>query len=174
LSTKIFLREEFEKFQLEDSGVSPRIKIESALAKVKFTVEYAKTLLAQGFPVVIFTDHVESCEKIAKELNVPAITGQTSTAKRDLLAEEFQLGKSDIIVATILSFSTGNDLQRASDMIFNDYNWVPGNNKQAKFRIIRIGQFKRCRFHYMVGSKQDEFIYGANADKLKVINQVIK
>jgi hypothetical protein len=168
------LQEEFEKYKGDDSGVTPRVKIDSALAKCKFTVEYARSLLDQGLPVVIFTDHVESCEAIAKELKVPAITGKTSTDRRDKLANDFQSGKTDIIVATILSFSTGNDLQRSSDMIFNDYNWVPGNNKQAKFRIIRIGQFKRCRFHYMIGSKQDEFIYGANEDKLKVINQIVR
>jgi SWI/SNF-related matrix-associated actin-dependent regulator 1 of chromatin subfamily A len=166
------LQEAFTKFLEEDSGVGPRIKAESALAKVKFTVDFVKDKFPEDRPVVVFTDHVESCHALAEALEVVAITGSTANHIRDKIAEDFMAGRLKRVVATIGSFSTGNDLQIASDMVFNDPNWVPGVMEQAMYRIIRIGQKNRCRFYRIVGSIQDEKIYDTLFEKIETIKEV--
>ena len=166
------LEQAFQTFLDEDSGVGPTIKAQAALAKTKFTVDFVKDKFSEDRPVVIFTDHVEACEAIAEALGVRAISGSTPTHIRDKTAEDFMAGKTKRVVATIGSFSTGNDLQIACDMVFNDPNWVPGNMEQAMYRIIRIGQKNRCRFYRIVGSVQDEKIYEVLFDKIETIKKV--
>lgn len=168
------LEEAFYRFLDEEAGVGPRIKADAALAKVKFTVDFVKDKFAEDRPVVIFTDHVEACHALAEEFGVIAVTGTTPTHVRDSVAERFMAGKTKRVVATTGSFSTGNDLQIASDMVFNDPNWVPGVMEQAMYRIIRIGQKNRCRFYRIVGSVQDEKIYATLFEKIETIKEVRK
>lgn len=166
------LLEEFNRLNDSDDPNST-IKREAATATAQFTVEYATGLLDQGLPVVIFTDHVDTCELIAKKLKATPIHGGVSVAVRQRLGEEFQNGKIDIIVATYGSFSTGVDLYRSSDMILNDPPWVPGVLQQAIYRIRRIGQKGQfCRIHRIIGSGASETIYSVLEDKNKTINNV--
>ncbi len=165
----------FEEFSPgANESVMSKVKAQAALSKASFTAEYVQNLLDQDERVVVFSDHVESAELIAYKLGVKAITGKTLMHYRDAMAERFQNLESNVIVATIGSFSTGIDLQSANNVVFNDPNWVPGNMDQARFRIKRIGQKKRCFFHYIVGSHQDSIIYQRIKQKEEVIRAVLK
>lgn len=166
---------EFERFTAngEETSTDSRAKAKAALAKVPFTFEYVKNLLDQGEQVVVYTDHVISSQSLGEKLGVVGITGQTNMKLRQQMADDFMAKKSNVIVATIGSFSTGIDLFSAHNMVFNDANWVPGNMDQAMYRIRRIGQTKRCNFHYIIGSYQDEAIYRKLREKIEVIKEVI-
>jgi len=165
----------FEDFRSdpENNSVLPKIKAEAALQKASLTVEYVKGLLETGVQVIVYSDHVASAEKIAHFLGVSAITGETNMDWRMRYANEFQRGESQVLVATIGAFSTGINLQNAFNMVFNDINWVPGNMEQAKFRIVRVGQKNKCKFHYILGSYQDEYILNTVLDKKNTIDAVI-
>lgn len=169
------LMKDFERFTREggETSVMSSVKAKAALSKVPFTVDYVKNLLEQCEQVVVYTDHVEACLELAKRLGAVAITGQTSVNRRQELADEFMAGKSRVIVATIGSFSTGIDLISAFNMVFNDFNWVPGNMEQAMYRIRRIGQTVRCVFHYIMGSHQDKVIWETLKEKIEVIRKVV-
>jgi len=169
------LQEAFDEFLSDKSNhaVAPNIKAKAALMKAPLTAEYVKELMSEGQQVVVYSDHVEAATCIAEALGVKVITGQTPPEVRSRLANAFQANESEVIVATIGSFSTGVNLQNAHNMVFNDYNWVPGQMEQAKFRIVRVGQKKRCKFHYMIGSKQDEYILGKLEAKISTINSII-
>ena len=169
------LWKEYLKLEESDSvSVMPTQKKSAAVAKVPFTIEYVKDLLEEigDSPVVIFTDHVESCKLIAEYFQVPAITGEMSVNNRQTLADEFQTGRWKILVATIGSFSTGYTLTKAWNMVFNDYNWTPGDNEQAIFRINRIGQTETCIIHNILGSPQDQYIWETLQSKKEVIKKV--
>ena len=169
------LMEDFMSFVNENESANSRLKKESAIKKVPFTVEYVKGLHVEGVEqVVVYSDHVDSAKLIAKALGVEPITGETPMWKRRELAENFMAGKSKNIVATIKSFSTGEDLMAANNMVFNDVPWIPGDLAQAKARIRRIGQKRRCIYHYILGTLQDEAILSALDRKTKTINEVIK
>lgn len=167
------LMAEYLKWQ-ETSSVAPNFKASAALEKVQVTVKIAKDSHDQGLgPIIIFTDHRASASALAEKLSCPYIDGQVSNETRWRLAQEFQAGKLDYLVATVGSFSTGVTLTAASRMIFNDYPWVPGDLDQAIYRINRIGQDKQCTVIRVLGSPQDTSILKAVESKRKVIEKVI-
>lgn len=155
------------------SSVMSDVKAKAALAKTKYTHEYVTSLLEAGESVVVYSDHVESCQRLGELFGVVGIVGTTKMSLRQQMADDFMAGKSKVIVATIGSFSTGIDLIAANNLVFNDFNFVPGNMDQAKYRIRRIGQTKTCFFHYIISSFQDEIILSKIEEKQSVIDQII-
>lgn len=140
-------------------------KLNSAKIKVKHTVKYVKDLLEQGEgPILIFSDHVWPAEELASSLKGKAITGDTPMKKRDEIVEKFQEGKIQVLAATIGSLSVGVTLTRASNIVFNDLPWVPGDLAQCEKRIHRIGQTKHCTIHRIFWGKVDVKI-GKELDK---------
>lgn len=156
-----------------NDSVMPTFKAEAALKKVPFTVHYVKDLLEQVDCVAIYSDHVASAEAIAREFNVPAITGKMNPNSRMQLGLDFQAGKSRVIAATIKSFSTGINLTRANNLVLNDYAWVPGDIKQVIHRIQRRGQTKKCVIHRILGSPQDRTILETVESKNQTIEKVV-
>lgn len=166
------LERAFNVFTVEESGTSPTVKREAALAVAPFTAEYSQTFIDQELPVLIYSDHPEAAQIIAKKLGIPCITGDNTTAKkRTEICQDFQAGKYPAIAATIGALKEGQDLYRARDLIFNDPNWVPGNMSQVMFRIMRIGAVGQSRFHRVFGSYQQEYIYQTIESKLNDIKQ---
>ena len=166
---------EFENhYSQEDSEkVGPSAKAEAALKTAPFTVQYCKKLLEEVGCVAIYSDHVEAIKYRAAAFNVPAITGEMPSARRLQLGREFQEGKSNVIAATIKSFSTGISLTRAKDLVKNDPSWVPGDNNQTYARIHRRDQTHAVRIHRMLGSPQAKYIYDALEEKNLTINEVV-
>lgn len=161
----------FNSYFSDDSrtGSDPTAKAQAALKKAAFTIKYAEDLLEQTDCVLIYSDHIEASEAIAKHFKVPALNGKMTSDKRIAWAQKFQAGEGRVLVATIGGLSMGVTLTRANNLILNDYSWIPGNIKQVTMRIQRMSQTKRCFVHRMIGSPQDKYIMGVCEDKMKVI-----
>lgn len=155
----------------DHSSVKPQYKTKAALKKVPFTVKYAKDLLEQKECALIYTDHRESCRAIAQEFGVPAITGEMDAKKRGQLADKFQAGEGKVLVATIGSLKEGKDLYRASDTVFNDLCWVPGDLKQVVNRMRVVGKKTPCTAHRIFGSPQDLYIADVLDEKIDTIEK---
>lgn len=166
------LLEAFEAYNEENSSVSPKIKKEVALKKVEFTAKYVLEELDRFGSAIVYTDHVEACEELAKKFKVQPIHGGTPVEKRAEIFRKFINGETQVLVATIMSFNTGITATNCNFMVFNDLNWVPGNLEQARRRIRRIGQTKKCHYHYILGSKQDKYILESLEAKEEVIKAV--
>lgn len=162
-------------FENDGAGsVKSEAKAKAALAKAPITVKYARDLKAgTDGPVLIYTDHREPAEFIAKALGVEALTGKIPPKKRMAKALAFQKGEGDFLVATVGALSMGVTLTRANQMILNDPPWVPGDLKQVFLRINRIGQKRHCTVHWLMGSPQDREIMKALEEKKKVIRKVV-
>ena len=168
------LYESFLSFVEDNEGIAPKLKVESALKKVPYTIKYVKDLLEEVDQVVVYSDHVEPCEKIAEAFGIPAITGAMSVDRRMEIADQFFRGEIKVIAATIGSFSTGiNNLVVANNMVLNDVCWTPGDLQQTIKRIDRIGQTKQCFVHRIMGTPQDEKIYQALEEKRLTIEKII-
>ena len=154
-------------------SVKSDVKAEAALQKIPVTIEYANDLMQQlETPVLIYRDHVEPIERIAKHFGVPAITGEMNAERRIRLAKEFQAGKEKVLCATIGSLQVGVDLSRAKDLILNDLPWVPGDLTQVYNRMRKVGDTETRFIHRILGSPQDEKISNALEEKRKVIERV--
>jgi SNF2 family DNA or RNA helicase len=153
-------------------SVRPDIKVEAAMKKVPFTIEYVEDLLTSVPCVLIYSDHVAPIEAIAAHFGVNAITGKMSNKKRAKIADDFQAGIGPpILCATIGALKEGRDLYRAKDMVLNDICWVPGDLKQVMNRMRGLGQKEPCTLHEIFGSPQDEKISKALKEKMEVIEQ---
>ena len=148
------------------------VKKINAIAKCDHTVKHALETIENGEKVVIFTDHVISADKIAGALGVKAISGKTSIDERARRVSEFEQSRTPLaLVATIGALSVGVNLTSASYMIFNDLPFVPADLDQAKKRIHRIGQTKKCFYYYVYISEMDRKLQKMIYTKREVIEK---
>ena len=128
-----------------------------ATQKVGETIDFAKEFVDKGEKIIIvtcFTEVVKTIEKAFKG-NVVKIVGGMSDAQKNSAKEEFQTGKTQVMVANIISGGVGLTLTASHTMIFNDYDWVVGNITQAEDRICRSGQTECCMIHYVTAKGAD-------------------
>lgn len=159
----------------EGGEISPTAKKGSAIAKAHFTAEYVRTEVESGnSPIVVFSDHPDAVHLIEREVSqscrVASIVGGVAMSKREEIVQKFQNGQLDVLVLSTGSSSTGLTLTKAWTVVFNDVPWQPEELHQARKRIDRIGQTKKTRAVYVVGSKVDERIIKSLTAKRKVIN----
>ena len=162
---------EAEAREMRTGSVLPEHKRNAAMQKVPFTIKYVENLLESVECCLIYTDHVEACKQIADHFKVPAITGKMSATRRGQLVHDFQASKLNIICATIGSLKEGADLFRSKDVVINDPTWVPGDILQVINRTRALGEKEPRTVHRILGSPQDEKIWGALLEKTKTIDK---
>lgn len=164
-------KELLDQFMEGKSGHFSTVKMSHAEFKVGHTVRYVKDLIEQGEgPVVVFSDHPTAAKALAsffKRSNV--ITGATPGEDRHHIIDAFQDGRLDVLVGTIGAMSTGFTLTNASNLVFNDLSWVPGDIAQAEKRIHRIGQDKPCTVHRILFGDTDIKIAETLTAKVKTL-----
>ena len=77
-------------------------------------------------------------------------------------------------MGNLTSTSVGLNLIVANNIIFNSISWLPAENEQAEYRILRIGQNKDCHIYYQVflNSYLTHMLNALNI-KNEIINTVI-
>jgi SNF2 family DNA or RNA helicase len=153
------LLEAFKEYMAVDSSrIDPTVKAVSALEKTPQTIKYVLDLIEQTGCALVYTDHVLASEVLAKGLETVPINGNMSAHKRMEMAQRFQSGEGNVLVATVGALSTGVNLTRSSHIVMNDLPWVPGDLQQVIYRIQRIGQEKPCFVHRIFSGPTDEYI----------------
>jgi SNF2 family DNA or RNA helicase len=153
------------------SSVLPEHKRNAALQKVPFTIKYVENLLESAECCLIYSDHREPCQLLAKHFNVPAITGEMPAHRRAQLVTDFQSGKINTLCATIGALKEGSDLFRSKDMVLNDPAWTPGDISQVINRMRALGEKDPRTVHRILGSPQDAKIWEVLEEKMKTIDQ---
>ena len=118
------------------------------LKKIKPVADLVKDeLLTELYDkIIIFGIHTDVLKLLAKSFRqsnfeVALIIGETPPRERHLIQERFQ-NEPDlkIVIANIQAGGTNLTLTAASQVLFIELDWVPGNNKQAADRAHRHGQ----------------------------------
>lgn len=164
----------FSRFEVNPKDAAfMTVKAANALAKVEYSVKYAKEIIDTENKVVIFTDHVAAAEDIASHFGIKPVTGKMSPDIRSQYVKIFNNSDNvNVLVATFGSLSVGINLTSSSYMVMNDFPWVPSIVEQAEKRIHRIGQDKTCFYYQIFTSDIDEKIFKMIKSKQNVINQV--
>ena len=153
------------------SSVLPEHKRNAAVQKAPFTIKYVENLVETVDCCLVYSDHKEPCQLIAKHFGVPAITGEMSSTRRAQLVNDFQSGKLNILCSTIGSLKEGADLFRAKDLVMNDPSWIPGDIQQVVNRMRALGHTDPRTVHRILGSPQDEKIWDILEEKMRTINK---
>lgn len=122
--------------------------------------------------LVIFAHHRAIVGEIANKYNALSITGDTPLPKRQEAVDLFQTDPDHrIIVLNIKAGGVGLTLTAASDVLFVEQSWTPGEHDQAEDRCHRIGQHNNVQIYYILASGTiDEYIYDLIQQKRIVVD----
>jgi len=133
-----------------------RARQKIAMMKAKETIDMVHYLVSQGEKVVVFSCFVEVCMTIHSQVKgASLILGKMSSPERQRSIEEFQIGDSHVIIISLLAGGTGLTLTASHISVFNDFDFVPGNCRQAEDRTCRLGQQRPCSIYYIVAENSD-------------------
>lgn len=127
--------------------------------------------------ILIFAVHTEVIRRLTDKLEKYqpiVITGQTPTNKRHLMVKEFQDNPNKrIFIGNIQAAGTCFTLTKASRVLFAEFSYVPGENRQAIDRAVRIGQDQIVVAEYLVQKNSvDKSILEAVMRKTKNIEKL--
>jgi len=149
-----------------------------AFAKVSSTLDFVRGAVDQGEKVIVFSCFDDPIQKLAKELGSMAVvvTGKTPAAMRQPLVDRFQTdGDVRVFIANIIAGGTGLNLTAATQVVFNDLDWVPTNHWQAEDRAYRIGQVRTVNVTYVVARETiDDFVQAVLETKAALVNAIVE
>ncbi|MBQ6342241.1 MAG: DEAD/DEAH box helicase [Anaerolineaceae bacterium] len=153
------------------------MKHAAAAGKVEKTCALISDLLENGKSVVAYTCYLDTAARICSKFGEDCvrITGDVSSADRQLAVEKFQNGEKKVIVCTIAAGGVGLTLTRSDVVVFNDFDFSAANMRQAEDRIWRIGQRNACSIFYIYADKclLDETLCDMLNQKLSNMGKII-
>ncbi len=143
-------------------------------AKIPAAIEFCKSLLEQDSSIVVFTEFVDTAKSLSESLGGCCFTGETSLKDRDLMINDFQVGKIKAFVGTIGAGGVGLTLTKANYVVLVDRPWTPGDAAQAEDRLHRIGQESTVHSYWLqLPFGLDVKIDNLLAEKKQNINTVL-
>ena len=148
-----------------------------AIAKVETTLELARGAIDQGEKVIVFSCFEGPLRKLAKGFGSSAVvlTGKVPSGERQPLIDRFQRDDDTrVFLANIVAGGAGVTLTAATQVVFNDLDWVPANHWQAEDRAYRLGQTRTVNVTYVVAEDTiDEFVQAVLEAKAALVRNVI-
>lgn len=144
----------------------------------KNTIDLAEEYIDSDEKVVIITCFQEEMDILKKHFGKSCVVynGKMLPKQKDKAQEEFMNNpKVKVFIGQVIACGVGLSLPVSKTIIFNSYDWVAANNKQAEDRIYRLTQTRdvECIYQLFTDSiSQDMFdkvIY-----KELIANQTIK
>ena len=120
---------------------------------IPYTIEMVENAIEMGRKVIVFTSFSDELDAIANHFGKIAVrhNGPMSSTKKQHSVDQFQNNdKIKVFVGNIKSAGVGITLTEATVVIFNSFDWVPGNNEQAEDRAYRIGQNNDVNVYYQL------------------------
>ena len=149
-----------------------------AVAKASSTLDFVRGAIEQGEKVIVFSCFDGPIQKLAKELGPAAVvlTGKTPGTQRQQLVDSFQQAESvRVLLANIIAGGTGLNLTAATQVVFNDLDWVPTNHWQAEDRAYRIGQTRTVNVTYFVAENTiDDFVHAVLETKAAIVSAIVE
>lgn len=149
------------------------------LQKVRPTIDLVlEELNANAYDkIVIFAIHRDVIEQLRVGLtkfNAVTLYGGTDPDKRQKNIDKFQTNpRCRVFIGNIQACGTAVNLTAASQVMFVEQDWVPGNNLQAAKRCHRIGQTKPVFVRILgIADSFDERIASVLARKMREISEI--
>jgi hypothetical protein len=158
-------------------GAVTKARQKLAATKVTATLDFVTGAVAQGEKVIVFSCFEEPLQQLARQLRGAAVlvTGRTPASQRQSIVDRFQQDESvRVFLANIIAGGVGLNLTSATQVVFNDLDWVPANHWQAEDRAYRIGQARTVNVTYMIAvNTLDDFVRTVLETKAALISAVV-
>ena len=150
-------------------GLTAEAKCSAMQMLVKDTMQTGNQFLVFCYHKTLMDAIEEACDGKAMRID-----GDTPTEKRHEYVQDFQEGKYQVAVLSMLAAGTGITLTAASHVIFAELYWVPGVLMQSEDRVHRIGQENPCHIQYVICKDTlDPYIYKSIQWKLDTIDNCL-
>jgi SWI/SNF-related matrix-associated actin-dependent regulator 1 of chromatin subfamily A len=149
-----------------------------AMETIPYTIDIVNEIIEQGNKVVVFTCFTEELLELANYYGSRCVChyGQMSEKDKQKSIDEFQNREDGpmVFIGNIISAGVGITLTRAHYLVFNSFDWVPGNAEQAEFRCFRINQKNNVQIYYnLFNNTIIEKMWHTLNYKKEIINQII-
>jgi SWI/SNF-related matrix-associated actin-dependent regulator 1 of chromatin subfamily A len=148
-----------------------------AIAKTAATLDFVRGAIDQGEKVIVFSCFDGPIQKLARELGSSAVvlTGKTPGSTRQTVVDLFQQEEDvRVLLANVIAGGTGLNLTAATQVVFNDLDWVPTNHWQAEDRAYRIGQTRTVNVTYFVARDTiDDFVHAVLETKAALVSAIV-
>tara|TARA_R110000796_G_scaffold40062_1_gene99382 strand:- start:9586 stop:11442 length:1857 start_codon:yes stop_codon:yes gene_type:complete len=148
-----------------------------AMESIPHTIDLIKIALEQNQKVVVFTTFTDELMEIVDNFGNECVmhNGKMNSNAKQESVDKFQNSdKVKIFVGNIASAGVGLTLTEGTIVIFNSFDWVPGNNEQAEDRCYRIGQQSNVTVYYQLFKDTVSMVmWYTLMKKQEVINKII-
>lgn len=181
------LWEEYENAQLELDPTKEINKdlLEGAIYRkycsnqmIPNTIKLADRFIEQGEKVIIATCYDDELYTLRDYFGDKCVVfnGKMTPKQKDAAKEAFLTNPDKMVfIGQLFAAGVGLNLVVSNKLIFNDLDYVPGNNRQMEDRIYRIGQKRDVDIYYQIfHGTQYEKIWNTVMRKELSINAIIK
>ena len=143
--------------------------------KVEAACEWIDTFLdSTDRKLVVFAHHVSVVDAIAAQYGGLRVAGKDTAETRQAAVDSFQTDPSKrVIVLNMKAGGVGLTLTAASDVLFVEQGWTPGEHDQAEDRCHRIGQEDNVAAWYLLANGTiDDDIFALIEKKRIVVDAV--
>lgn len=176
-----YLQERIEK---KKKGVPERDLVElgllrkfAAMEMIPETIKMAEEIIEQGHKVIIFTNFTDEILELYNYFGNKSVIhyGEMSDNEKQKSIDRFQQNKNaKVFIGNIISAGVGITLTEATYVIFNSFDWVPGNNEQAEDRAYRLGQVNNVTVYYQLFDESiSTLMWNTVNKKKKIINTIM-
>lgn len=147
-------------------------------AKVAPAVELVRQELRAGLDSIVLAAHhtevIDGLRDGLSEFGVVVVQGSTSTKDRQAAVEAFQNGSAKVFIGQLQAAGTAITLTRASESLFVELSYTPGDNAQFADRVHRIGQTRPVRVRFLsLAHSVDEIIVDVVRRKVAMIQELM-
>jgi SWI/SNF-related matrix-associated actin-dependent regulator 1 of chromatin subfamily A len=117
------------------------------------TIEMVDNMLETDKKVIIFTSFTDELNELAEYFGKKCVThnGPMNDKEKQKSVDQFQNNPNiRVFIGNIKSAGVGITLTEANFVVFNSFDWVPGQNEQAEDRAYRIGQKNNVNVYYQL------------------------
>lgn len=144
---------------------------------IKHTIDIVENALEYEEKVIIFTNFTEELLGLSEHFGNKCVLhyGGISDTEKQKSVDSFQDNPNiKIIIGNLKSMGVGVNLTAASIVVFNSFNWVPGDVKQAIDRAYRLGQKNNVSVYFNIFKNTiDARVWNKLFTKSEIINIIL-
>lgn len=118
---------------------------------VERSIKLAEEEISKGSKVIIFCCFDKELYSLQEYFGDRCVVynGKMTSKKKDSALNSFKTDNAkQVFIGNLQSASVGLNINESNVIIFNNISFLPAENQQAEYRILRLGQTKDCKIFY--------------------------